>query len=180
LPGSSDVICGIRATGRRVRPQRKGSYSTAHRRGGYQLENKSESIRRVNFFETVPSVAPGRNVRAAWDHADSRWPGGVKPLARLPTFGHNSRRFGHPGQTDVLRAGRNSPPAVRAPQSKPASAFFPKEILSPGKKGQQIRCNSEADGQSPDERERSLRLTQVSARRCCSVCPDSGPERGTP
>ena len=92
MPGSSDVICGIRATGRRVRPQRKGSYSTAHRRGGYQLENKSESIRRVNFFETVPSVAPGRNVRAAWDHADSRWPGGVKPLARLPTFGHNSRQ----------------------------------------------------------------------------------------
>jgi hypothetical protein len=34
-------------------------------------------------------------------------------------------------------------------QPKPASAFFP-----PGKKGQQIRCDSEADGYSPDERER--------------------------
>src|SRR5262249_36646797 len=44
---------------------------------------------------------------------------------------------------------RASPPKREKP--KPASAFRLKRL---GRKGQQIRCNSEADGQSPDERER--------------------------
>ena len=43
---------------------------------------------------------------------------------------------------------------------KPASAFSYKE------KGQQIRCNSEADGHSPDERERSPAAAM--ARGCLS------------
>jgi len=46
----------------------------------------------------------------------------------------------------VLRAGWKSPPAVICFGRKPASA-------SPGGEGQQTRCNSGADGNSPDERE---------------------------
>jgi hypothetical protein len=46
-----------------------------------------------------------RNTRSAWDHADSRWPGTVKPLACPSGVGHISGRFVHSGQTDVLRAG---------------------------------------------------------------------------
>src|SRR6266581_2122099 len=60
--------------------------------------------------------------------------------------------------------------------------LLPSEILlwkSFGKKGQQIRCDSEADGQSPDERERSRRSARLRVA-CRSVCPDSGPERGKP
>ena len=49
--------------------------------------------------------------------------------------------------TYVLRAGCNSPPAVSSPDCKPASAW-----MAPAMQGQQIWCNSRADGQSPDER----------------------------
>ena len=41
------------------------------------------------------------------------------------------------------------------PRRKPASAFSLTE------KGQQIRCDSEADGQSPDERERFAALHAI-------------------
>ena len=51
---------------------------------------------------------------------------------------------------DVLRAGCNSLPAVKRGQSSQA-----RERLL--RQGQQIRCNSGADGHSPDERERKKR-----------------------
>ncbi len=51
--------------------------------------------------------------------------------------------------TVVLRAGRDSPPAVSTLVCKPASANLKLRL------GQQIRCDSGADGHSPDGREQS-------------------------
>jgi hypothetical protein len=70
----------------------------------------------------------------------------VKVLAGVPAIRHIPIRPLNPG-------GRCSQGGVKVPtggkkakQPKPASAFFPLGKTSLGKKGQQIRCDSEADG----------------------------------
>ena len=71
-----------------------------------------------------------------------------KRLAQRRSLVHISNQVGS------FRVGRCSQGGVEVPtggkggEPKPASAFPPKG------KGQQIRCKSEADGQSPDGRER--------------------------
>jgi hypothetical protein len=63
----------------------------------------------------------------------------------------------------VLRAGRNSPPAVKAAMPSPRAP----SIFS---RGQQIRCNSGADGHSPDERERDQAPLPARAAYCACAC----------
>src|SRR5436309_1151102 len=68
----------------------------------------------------------------------------------------------------VLGAGWQSPPAVKRERSRAA-----RERLPGHRKGQQTRCDSEADGHSPDGRERNL--TQGLHPEACAfgaVCPD--------
>nr|KKD31726.1 hypothetical protein EP46_13950 [Pantoea sp. 3.5.1] len=52
-------------------------------------------------------------------------------------------------KTLILRAGRNSPPAVNQLRLKARERFMMMKIRH---EGQQIRCNSGADGYSPDGR----------------------------
>src|SRR5260370_14627630 len=52
-------------------------------------------------------------------------------------------------------AAKCSQGGVKVPTGGKGGQAQARERLPPPRKGQQIRCNSEADGQSPDERERS-------------------------
>ena len=164
------MICGIRATARRVRPQPKRASSTADLRHTCDFANKSESSWSVNDLLTIcrrcagcVNQPPGALTSSCKSRSvlmgTCRFPM-PKDLARPSRFGHIS------GQARPFRACRCSQGGVKVPT---------------GGKGQQIRCNSEADGHSPDERERLRQPTRVSrGLLSLSVCPDSGPERGKP
>ena len=66
-----------------------------------------------------------------------------------------SRRFViFPGRSSIP-GGRCSQGGVKIPTGGKGDVAQARErLLLPEKKGQQIRCDSEADGYSPDERER--------------------------
>jgi len=86
---------------------------------------------RVAANNVAPKL-PLRHARHARDHGESRLP--ERDCPGIVAAGRPCRA------ADVLRAGWKSPPAVRVARPKPASALFVES------KGQQIRCNSEADG----------------------------------
>ena len=77
----------------------------------------------------------------------------MSPMQTLEIYGKKTRCQKTGG--NVLRAGCNSPPAVMT-----RNAFSPRAldemdgIDRPLHQGQQTRCDSGADGHSPDERER--------------------------
>src|ERR1700733_12358962 len=77
----------------------------------------------VNFWR--PKCARGK--ARAGDMGACRFPMPM-PLAPKSAFRHSSGRLAHPDPADVLRAGRNSPPAVRASIQKEAQA---RELLPP-------------------------------------------------
>ncbi len=70
----------------------------------------------------------------------------------------------------VLGAGWKSPPAVMA-----RNRISPRALAGQDRQGQQIRCDTEADGHSPDGREREDLAKRVARRRLRPVRPDSGP-----
>ena len=165
--GSSDVICRIRATARGLHPQAKGGSSTDHRERRFSVENKTESdSRRASLrdgFSRCEScrgwyririglrrghdARRGSHAARPWrmSSADALRRPGASGIVRLP-----SRRGGSSqGGVKVPTGGKRPTFLKRYTCLKPASAFF-----ASVRKGQQIRCESEADGHSPDERER--------------------------
>jgi hypothetical protein len=116
-------------------------------------------------------------VPAAWGHADCPCQWCLLTSRRLVIFlGRSS-----------IPGGRCSQGGVKIPTGGKGDVAQARErLLLPGsfplgRKGQQIRCDSEADGYSPDERERfAAAFARLRAGRRRSVCPDSGPERGKP
>src|SRR5215470_3262935 len=71
----------------------------------------------------------------------------------LPSLPRRSIEARSPGQAasaaNVLGAGWKSPPAVMA-----SDRLSPRALAGAIRRGQQSRCDSDADGHSPDERER--------------------------
>jgi hypothetical protein len=104
LPGSTDVICGIRATGRRVRPQTIWPSSTVHRGVNFCQENKPESDcgwracrdSRARSAAIVNLAGPvlGDVACRAWETC--RFSMG-RPLAGAAGLRHNSERSPIPG-----------------------------------------------------------------------------------
>ena len=115
-----------------------------------------ESARRILAIRVSARVvsdsdrALAKPLRPAWvpcdpPMADALQRPGPSGIVRLP-----SRRGGSSqGGVKVPTGGKRPTFPKRYTCLKPASAFF-----ASVRKGQQIRCDSEADGHSPDERER--------------------------
>jgi hypothetical protein len=157
------VICRIRATARGLHPQAKGGSSTDHRERRFGVENKTESdSRRASLrdgFSRCEScrgryririwLRQGHDTRRG-SHAAHPWRmacgGGMRP-AYLRC--RSNRGGSSQGGVKVPTGGKRPTFLKRYTCLKPASAFF-----ASVRKGQQIRCDSEADGHSPDERER--------------------------
>src|SRR6266404_1221409 len=158
LPGSSDVICGIRATAPGVHPQAKRGSSTAIRVIIVNQENKPESDSRCASPARRFRVGRVRGLAASIaDFAAS----GLAPAAwRLAVFPMRKPLLVRPPLAIVpiprsYRAGKCSQGGVKLPTGGKGEVAQARERLPRERKGQQIRCDSEADGESPDERERS-------------------------
>jgi hypothetical protein len=99
----------------------------------------------VNFtgavFRRSLAAVPVSLALPAWGHADSPWKVDGKVLAGGAANRHSSIRSSNPG-------GRCSQGGVKVPTGGKGELAQARERLVPsfGKKGQQIRCDSEADG----------------------------------
>jgi hypothetical protein len=117
--------------------------------------------KRVRCRPSGTLLAPSQTSRIAANYSRSRPPGPAScPASRAWLLYAAGRRSS--GNQCVFRAGRNSPPAVGRPLW-PAS---PRALASGGPfgytvRGQQIWCETRADGHSPDER-RCRRLSRSS------------------
>src|SRR3989475_12287168 len=101
-----------------------------------------------------------RPVPAAWGHA-------VSPCQRCLL---TPRRWSYSQARSSIPGGRCSQGGVKVPTGGKGDVAQARERLpQPLRKGQQIRCDSEADGQSPDERER-LRWLRALAWGCLVPC----------
>jgi hypothetical protein len=92
-------------------------------------------------FRRSVAIAPVSLALPAWGHADSPWKVDGKVLAGGAANRHSSIRSSNPG-------GRCSQGGVKVPTGGKGQLAQARErlLLSFGKKGQQIRCDSEADG----------------------------------
>ena len=160
LPGSSDVICGIGATAPGVRPQPKRRSSTADRAPKLLILRTNRSriragrVRRTEFAPGEPDRPPQSLISRkqiaqirSGDIGTCRIPM-MKVLAGVSAIRHSSLRPLIPGGrcsqggVKVPTGGKGwISPSPRAPSSPGIPLWNPL-----GKKGQQIRCDSEADG----------------------------------
>lgn len=155
LPGSTDVICGICATTARVRPHHCSALSTTDRAPNLLTGEQTgigSALKTSLTFSSMRFEAKLWEIfrafsRPAWCVCRFRGQSSLpacRPLA-IVVNGYPCRMACSQGGVKFPTGGKGgSSPSPRAPSSA-------------RKRGQQIRCDSEADGHSPDERERSQR-----------------------
>src|SRR4051794_20188049 len=136
LRGSSDVICGIRATPRGVRPQTKRAPSTVDRDCAVNDWNKPESSTALLPQVLISSATAAGLARSL---ALPSWPTCTFftriALAGGAALGHSSAQAAQPG-------GRCSQGGVKVPTGgKGDLSPSPRAPSSTSKKGQQIRCD---------------------------------------
>jgi hypothetical protein len=76
---------------------------------------------------------------------------------------HNFRQVAHPSSR-CSQGGVKIPTGGKGDEAQARERLLHREASTrklPAKKGQQIRCDSEADGHSPDERERLRKVPRV-------------------
>ena len=88
---------------------------------------------------------------------------GVNVLAGIAGIRHSSFQAAQPGGR-CSQGGVKIPTGGKGEVAQARERLFHREASTrklPAKKGQQIRCDSEADGHSPDERERLRKVPRV-------------------